>query len=222
MISKSQKGRSRLGLVIVLMALFLIVSMFFFAGCNNDIDGSSADQSQTDPSQNEEIIYPEHEIDPDPEPIGDLESELSLEGYGAMGALNDTDLSIADMLMYAVQDEYLAHGEYDAIINEFGNRNPYANIMRSEETHLSFLEEVYDSYNLDFPEDTSGEHLVIPKDLLEAAQTGVQAEIDNIAMYEKFLTFDLPDNIEQVFTALKNGSESHLAAFQKQVDRLSN
>jgi hypothetical protein len=56
--------------------------------------------------------------------------------------------------------------------------------------------------------------------LLEAAEVGVQAEIDNIAMYNLFLTHDLPDNVFEVFSALKSGSDSHLLAFQKQVDKL--
>ena len=124
------------------------------------------------------------------------------------------------MLTYAAQDEYLARGEYLAIIDLFGARTPYTNIVRSEEMHLAYLEEVYRSYGLDFPADTSAEHLMIPADLLEAARTGVQAEIDNIAMYQKFLSYDLPENVEDVFTALMRGSESHLLAFQKQVDRL--
>ena len=125
------------------------------------------------------------------------------------------------MLMYAVQDEYLARGEYLAIIDKFGSQTPYSNIVKSEGTHLAFLEEVYKSYGIEFPSDTSADHIIIPEDLLEAARTGVQAEIDNIAMYELFLSYDLPENVYEVFNALKKGSDSHLLAFQKQVDRLS-
>lgn len=95
------------------------------------------------------IVSDRHIIDPDPEPLSDSEAILSLEGYGAAGALADDNLSINDMLMYAVQ-----------------------------------------------------------------------AEIDNIAMYEIFLSHDLPEQVADVFSALKSGSESHLLAFQKQVDRL--
>lgn len=153
-------------------------------------------------------------------PLNDMDQSLSLEGYGAKGALADQNLTIFDMLTYAAQDEYLAHGEYQAIIDNFGSQKPYTNIIRAEETHLAYLKEVYVSYELDFPADGSADHIVVPTDLLEAAETGVQAEIDNIAMYELFLTYDLPDNVLEVFTALKGGSDSHLLAFQKQVDKL--
>lgn len=162
-----------------------------------------------------------HNLDMDPEPLVGPDKELSLEGYGAKGALADKNLTIMDMLMYAVQDEYLAHGEYLAIIDKFGSQRPYENILRSEETHLAYLKEVYLAYGLDFPADASVEHIVIPDDLLEAAMTGVQAEIDNIEMYEIFLSYDLPDDVFQVFSALKSGSHSHLLAFEKQVNKLN-
>lgn len=193
----------------LIVTLVSISIMFTFSGCNNkeNID--------------KEVIKPiDHNVDVDPEPLTGADKEISLEEYGAKGALSDKNLTIHDMLLYAVQDEYLAHGEYLAIVEKFGKQNPYENIIKSEETHLAYLKEVYLAYKLDFPSDESSDHIIIPATLLEAAETGVQAEIDNIAMYETFLTYDLPDNIFKVFSALKSGSESHLLAFQKQVNRL--
>lgn len=145
----------------------------------------------------------------------------SLVGYGSKGALADIGLTLADMLAYAAQDEYLAHNEYVKIIEKFGNQNPYSNIVKAEQTHLSTLKDIYVTYGMTFPQDTSSEHLVIPSSLLEAAKTGVQAEIDNIAMYKKFLTYELPDDVRATFESLKAASESHLDAFQRQVDKLS-
>jgi hypothetical protein len=150
-----------------------------------------------------------------------VETALSLEGYGSAGAANDDNMSIADMLMYAIQDEYVAHGEYVKIIALFGNVNPYVNIANSEVSHISYLANIYAAYGLDLPKDDSAGLLVAPKDLLEAAKTGVQAEITNIAMYENFMTYALPQDILSVFTVLKTASESHLSAFEKQVDKLS-
>ena len=208
-----------------LFSTFLIVwviaisSILVLSGCNNTNDTTPTTQEIT--SQAPETTQPiDHNVDIDPVPLTDTDKALSLEGYGAKGAAADKDLSVNDMLMYAVQDEYLAHGEYLAIIDKFGSQKPYDNIVSAEETHLAFLKEVYVSYGLEFPEDDSADHIVIPANLVEAAETGVQAEIDNIAMYELFLTYDLPENVYKVFTALKSGSDSHLLAFQKQVDKL--
>ena len=125
------------------------------------------------------------------------------------------------MLTYATQDEYLAHSEYVQIISMFGQIKPYTNIVLSEETHLSYLHEVYLSYDLEFPTDDSESHVYIPNTLLESAQAGVEAEINNIDMYEKFLEYDLPDNIYNVFYILKEASKSHLKAFENQVSKLS-
>lgn len=147
--------------------------------------------------------------------------ELTLEGYGAKGALVDEDMSIGDMLMYAAQDEYLARGEYAAIMEKYNVTRPYSNIMKSEETHLDYLKEIYETYKMEFPKDESSAQLVIPTSLLEAAKIGVQAEIDNITMYEKFLSYNLPEDIKKVFDSLMKGSISHLNAFQNQVDKLS-
>lgn len=190
--------------IIVCMLAVLLLS-----GCNNAVEENTNDKP---------VIN--HNIDMNPAVLNEDEMILSLEGYGSKGALADKNLTIVDMLMYAVQDEYMAHAEYMLIMDTFDAQKPYSNIAKSEETHLDLLKELYIAYGLDFPEDTSSDHVVVPASLLEAAQTGVQAEIDNIAMYELFLTYDLPENVAKVFTALKNASESHLLAFQKQVNKL--
>lgn len=65
--------------------------------------------------------------------------QLTLEGYGAKDAFVDKDMSIVDMLMYAVQDEYLARAEYFSMMDKYDDTRPYSNIMKSEETHMNIL-----------------------------------------------------------------------------------
>jgi hypothetical protein len=202
--------------VVIMVLAFAVISLFMLSGCSTTNDITNDNTSPI--PENTQVI--DHNVDMDPAPLSEIDKVLTLVGYGAAGALADKDLTISDMLMYAVQDEYLAHGEYLAIVEKFGSQKPYTNIISAEETHLAYLKEVYLSYELDFPEDASAEHILIPVDLLEAAETGVQAEISNIAMYKNFLTYDLPNNVFEVFSALMSGSESHLASFQKQVDKL--
>ncbi|MDX9783182.1 MAG: DUF2202 domain-containing protein [Spirochaetia bacterium] len=142
--------------------------------------------------------------------------------YGNAAAKADESLTIEDMLLYAAQDEYLARGEYVAIMKKFGTIRPFSNIMKAEENHLAWLKDAYAAYDLSFPADDSSAHLHIPASLLEAYKTGVQAEIDNIAMYDRFLATDLIQSAENkdlkvLFTNLRNGSENHLRAFQNQL-----
>lgn len=218
----SLKYSLRLAIVIMVFVLAAI-SIFMLSGCGaaNDMAPKTAPSAQENTGPAPTTSQPvDHTVDMDPVPLTEDEKTLSLEGYGAKGALVDKNLTMEDMLMYAVQDEYLARAEYLSIVDKFGSRKPYSNIIRAEEKHLAYLKEIYLAYGLDFPDDASADHVVVPADLLEAAKIGVQAEIDNIAMYELFLTYDLPEDIVKVFTALKSGSDSHLLAFQKQVDRL--
>ena len=135
------------------------------------------------------------------------ESTPGLEGFGAAGAAEDTDLSLEKMLRYAIEDEYLARQEYSSIMETFGEQTPFSNIIKSEETHILWLTGLYETYELDIPEDQALAHVVIPDSIQEALETGIQAEINNIAMYETFLEQDLPDDVRDVFTALRDASK---------------
>jgi hypothetical protein len=144
--------------------------------------------------------------------------------YGNMAAKADSSLSIEDMLLYAAQDEYLARAEYVAIMAKFGVDRPFNNIMKSEETHLELLRAAFTAYSFDFPPDEAKKFLHIPATLKEAFEIGVKAEIDNIAMYEKFLATDLikdPKNLylKNLFTNLRNASQNHLRTFQNQLSK---
>ncbi len=142
--------------------------------------------------------------------------------YGNSAAKASNSPSAQDMLLYAAQDEYLARGEYAAIMNKFGTMRPFSNIIKAEESHLSLLKNAFATYKLQFPADDSAPYLSIPATAFEAYKTGVQAEVGNIAMYDKFLASPLLKGTQYadlvtLFTTLRNASENHLRAFQNQL-----
>lgn len=141
------------------------------------------------------------------------------DGYGAACASKDTDLTLEEMLTYAIQDEYLAHGEYDYILKNFGDQKPFNNIIKAEENHIAELKKVFQTYNFTFPLDVSKDYLLIPTSIKNALEIGVQAEIDNIAMYKRFLEQKLPDDVRATFVFLRNGSENHLSAFRNNLNK---
>jgi len=144
---------------------------------------------------------------------------LTAEDFGSAGALNQQSYTLEEMLRYGLEDEHMALAEYEAIMETWNVTRPYSNIIRSEETHIDYLENLYTSLNIQIPDiDTRGME-VLPSSLTEAAEIGVEAEIANIAMYEQFLQQDLPEDVEEVFTLLKNASENHLRAFENQLNR---
>ncbi|NLI55294.1 MAG: DUF2202 domain-containing protein [Clostridiales bacterium] len=121
------------------------------------------------------------------------------------------------MLTYAVQDEYLARAEYALIMDEYGSIRPFTNIMKAEDTHVAALLPLFETYGIASPADESASHTASPASLTNAFEAGVNAEVNNIAMYETFLDQDLPSDVRAVFTSLMRASENHLRAFQNQL-----
>ncbi len=150
-------------------------------------------------------------------PTVDQEQPLPL--YGASAALANKNPTLAEMLMYSIQDEFLAHGEYAYILETFGNQNPFENIIKAEEKHIAELKVIFEKNQIPVPEDKSADYLIVPSDVKAALETGVKAEIDNIAMYEGFLAREIPDDVRAVFVLLRDGSKSHLAAFEKNLNK---
>lgn len=126
--------------------------------------------------------------------------------------------SLEAMLIAAIEDEYKAQAEYDALIETFSAGKPISNIIDAEANHIDALEVLFASYGIPVPENNGSDYVVIPDTLAEAYQVGVDAEIKNIAIYEDFLYQDLPQDVEDTFTNLMNASENHLAAFERQLD----
>lgn len=150
-----------------------------------------------------------------------ITASLSVFGQevGAKGALEDNELTEKKMLTYAIQDEYLAKNEYLGIIEKFGNVRPFSNIVKSEEQHIALLLPLLEKYGASpVSENSLKEKVKVPSSLEVAAQIGVDAEIDNIAMYEKFLAQKgLPEDMRVAFEDLMRASENHLTAFRRQL-----
>ena len=100
-------------------------------------------------------------------------------------------------------------------MDEYGQQRPFSNIKKAEERHISMLKTVLSNNKIEIPKDESSTIVKLPESLDEAYKAGVEAEIENIAMYERFLQQELPKDVRQVFESLKNASENHLRAFRK-------
>lgn len=138
---------------------------------------------------------------------------------GAAAALQDKDLTLSDMLTYAIQDEYLAQAEYDAIIKKYGSIRPFTNIIRAESQHISELLPLFTANEISVPENTAGSQVVLPDSLGASYTAGVQAEEQNIAMYQRFLKENLPVDVRAVLENLLAASNNHLQAFARSSSR---
>lgn len=135
--------------------------------------------------------------------------------WGSGSALSQETFTIEEMLVYAIQDEYTAKSEYIMIMDKFDITKPFSNIYKSEETHISLLLPLFETYEYIVPFDDSENHLFEINSVDEAFDIGVVAEINNIAMYNLFLEQELPEDVETVFIQLRDASINHLSAFEK-------
>jgi hypothetical protein len=126
------------------------------------------------------------------------------------------DAATEAALIEAINDEYKAHEVYRKVIDTFGAVRPFTNIMRAEEQHIAALEVLFNRYNLAIPVNDWYDRVPAFGSVTEACAAGVQAEIDNAALYDRiFATVSAPDVI-QVFTSLRDASQyNHLPAFER-------
>ncbi|SIO02323.1 hypothetical protein SAMN05878443_1014 [Carnobacterium alterfunditum] len=204
-----------------LLAWFtLILSLGLMAGCSNTDEGISGDSSATLSSTGSEKSATESSsADISSESSSSEPSAAEKAGYGAVGALADSEMTIEDMLVYAIQDEHLAHGEYALVLEKFGDQNPFNNIVLSEEQHIAELTAIFEKYGFAIPADESAEHVFVPTTVKEGLENCADGEVDNIAMYNKFLELEIPEDVRMVFTSLRNASEGHLKSFQQNLEK---
>ena len=134
-------------------------------------------------------------------------------GDGTYGELSEAEI---EALQTALEDEYKAWSVYEQVIADFGAVRPFTSIQKAEENHISALENLFTRYGLEVPENEWLGNVPSFDTLAEACAAGVQAEIDNGALYDEL--FDGVDNEDliQVFTALQTASETrHLPAFER-------
>lgn len=129
--------------------------------------------------------------------------------------LSDEVLSV---LNKAINDEYKALSFYKTVIAKFGIVRPFSMIKGAEEQHIASLKTIYDKYGIEVPENNWLGKVAAPETLKEACQIGVEAEIENAALYKDELLPAAKDyeDITLVFTNLMNASQDkHLPAFEK-------
>ncbi|MCI5189104.1 MAG: DUF2202 domain-containing protein [Candidatus Electrothrix sp. AS4_5] len=177
--------------------LFLFCLIALLSGCDNGDDNNSTGGTSV------------------------LSSSEVSDSVGGSG-VTQTSASTADLKSYlttAINDEYRAKNTYIAVMNKFGQVKPFVEIKESEEQHISMLVNLFNQYGLSVPANT-GNALSAPATLSEACSLGVQAEIENVQMYDDLLagTTEYAD-VQTVFKQLQSASQNqHLPAFQNCAD----
>lgn len=138
--------------------------------------------------------------------------------YRYTNLTNQGTLSEAELmaLRTVLADEMKAMNFYQAVIEKFGSVRPFSMIVQSEQQHIDELLNVYEVYGIAAPADITPTQVQVPATLDEACKVAVQAEIDNVALYDAQVTKIEKSGITEVFDNLAYASENmHKPAFER-------
>lgn len=147
---------------------------------------------------------------------------LSISGMGCESSLTnesveDLDTQVLEAMAEAIQDEFRAEMIYERVLAEHGDVRPFHNIIYAEERHSEAIARLYQSRGLDVPESSwRWEEIPSFASVAEACQAGVEAEIENAEIYERYFSLELPYDVERVFESNRAASlNNHLPAFER-------
>lgn len=92
---------------------------------------------------------------------------------GTTGASSASNYSVNEILVYAIEDEYLAQAEYNTMIEKFGVQRPFSNIIKAEATHINLLTPLFEEYGATVPNKDWASLVTVPESLAVAYETGI-------------------------------------------------
>lgn len=147
------------------------------------------------------------------------------------GALSSED---AEEVLWVREEEKLARDVYLTLYEQWG-LTTFRNIAQSEQTHMDAVkEQLIIPYGLEDPvtTDTVGvftdpELQAIYNQLIEKGSASIEDAVEIGMLIEDMDIFDLQEAMEKtdnediirVFSSLENGSENHMRAFYRQVEK---
>lgn len=122
-------------------------------------------------------------------------------------------------IVTALDDEYKAGTTYQAVLSKFGaDTQPFAKIYLAELQHQAVLVNLLRKYSVEVPAnpyDVEAIKATLPDTVGDCCALGVEAETENIALYDELLKVVARPDIKKVFLNLQTASrDRHLPAFE--------
>jgi hypothetical protein len=126
-----------------------------------------------------------------------------------------TDAALAWEALTGADGEYAAAASYQAVLDQFGQVEPYSTILAAELRHVSALTRQLEGMGIIVPSNPYLGVVAAPEDLRAAAKAWADGEVLNVALYDELLADAQSSNLVRVFTNLRRASqESHLPMFE--------
>ena len=119
-------------------------------------------------------------------------------------------------LKMALDDEYRAYEAYVTVVEKFGAKAPFTNIIEAEQRHQKALIKHFEEHEIPLIQNRWVGVIEAPNSMQEAYMLGVNAELENIALYDTLIAYtgNHPE-IQDLFYRLQAASyNNHLPALQ--------
>jgi len=159
----------------------------------------------------------------------DLIQDQTLKNYVGLFAFQTVDETEKTALLKMVEEEKLARDVYIALAEKW-DINPFINIARAEQVHMQQVQALLEKYKIDYVAQEEGKfssqdvqelynQLVQQGSTsqIEAFKVGMLIEEMDIADINSEIVKADNEDIKQIFVNLRQGSENHLMAFNRQL-----
>jgi len=129
-----------------------------------------------------------------------------------------TSMTSEEVILAALmgpEGEYAAAASYLAVLDAYGDVEPYATIYSAELRHADALIRQLERLGVEVPETPYLGQIEAPADLETAALAWAEGEVLNIELYDYLLTMTDDAQLTKVLNNLRSASlDSHLPAFE--------
>lgn len=181
-----------------------LITGLVLSGCATDAADDSVEENQASTSTTENL---DSNVDEQEAEVSDI---LTPEGV-----VEGTDAYLAWEALMGSDGEYAALASYQAVLDEYGDVEPYATIMAAEGRHADALIRQLDRLGVEVEENPYLGQIEAPADLETAAEAWAEGEILNVELYDKLIADAESEQLIKVFNNLRSASlDSHLPAFE--------
>ena len=181
-----------------------LITGLFLSGCASDAEQAEPEETQASTSTTENL---DSNAD-------DQEAEVS-DIVIPQGVVEGTDAYLLWEALMGADGEYAALASYQAVLDEYGDVEPYATIMAAEARHADALIRQLDRLGVVAPENPYLGDIPAPADLQTAAAAWAEGEVLNVELYDQLIADAESDQVIKVFNNLRSASlDSHLPAFE--------
>jgi hypothetical protein len=127
--------------------------------------------------------------------------------------MTDTEIVLAALM--GPDGEYAAAASYLAVLEKYGNVEPYQTIYQAELRHIDALIRQLERQGEVVPENPYLGKITAPEDLVSAAKAWAEGEVLNVELYDQLISKTDNESLLKVLGNLRSASlESHLPAFE--------